>query len=88
MFLSPILSNGVRSALLLALLAGCVTEAVGPGKWAEQGRVASGEGDWRRAQELWSEVLAQSRGQHPEARLAMGEALLNDGRGVGCGGGF
>ena len=72
--------KGTLPGALLVLLAGCVTQVVVPQDWEREGRAASEVGDWNRAQGLWGEVLAKARGKHPEARLALGEALLYGGR--------
>lgn len=61
------------------LVGGCVTERRVDTQAVQRATLASSQERWGEAQELWSQVLASSRGMDANARLALGEAFQRDG---------
>ncbi len=81
-FLRNLMPSPAETLLVVGVLAlvSCVTERRLDPLVPERARAATEAQRWSEAQQWWSKVLAHSRGQDGEARLALAEALLEGGR--------
>ncbi len=71
-------------ACLLLGVSACVLAPKEDHETRHQALLASRGGDWSQAMDLWNHVLIHRGGQDAQARLYLGEALLESGRGLGA----
>ena len=79
-------TNRLMPTLVCLLLGvcGCVSSPKPDTEARRLAALASENHDWGQAMGLWNSVLEGRRGQDAEARLHLGEALLEEGRGLGA----